>query len=101
MRATTAAYPFCSYGPEAVRAAADAGFDAAVTCGGRGVWSNPFELPRASISRKDYSLSFMLKLGDLYDPLFRQRSRTGPAPLDASGPHLDACEARARPGAVR
>lgn len=67
--ARTFAYPFCRYGSEAVAAAAEAGFDAAVTCEGRGGWE-PFELKRAMLTGKDGLPSFMLKLMDAYQPLF-------------------------------
>jgi peptidoglycan/xylan/chitin deacetylase (PgdA/CDA1 family) len=65
----TFAYPFCHYGPAAVAAAKEAGFFAAVTCQGRGSW-NPYELQRAMISRKDGIAIFLLKLTDLYQPLY-------------------------------
>ncbi|MEA2494309.1 MAG: hypothetical protein QOJ29_2220 [Thermoleophilaceae bacterium] len=66
---TTFAYPFCSYGPEALRAAKDAGFAAAVTCHGRGDWS-AYELKRTMITGKDGWPSFGLKVAELWDPLF-------------------------------
>ena len=65
----TFAYPFCRYGPEAAAAAAQAGFDAAVTCEGRGSWRR-FEMKRAMVTGKDGIPSFMLKLLDAYQPLF-------------------------------
>jgi peptidoglycan/xylan/chitin deacetylase (PgdA/CDA1 family) len=65
----TFAYPFCSYGPAAVAAARDAGFLAAVTCAGRGSWA-PHEMKRVTITSKDGMLSFVLKLAELYQPLF-------------------------------
>jgi peptidoglycan/xylan/chitin deacetylase (PgdA/CDA1 family) len=65
----TFAYPFCHYGPAAVAAAKDAGFFAAVTCHGRGGW-NRYELQRSMISRKDGIAVFLLKLTDLYQPLY-------------------------------
>lgn len=65
----TFAYPFCRYGAEAVAAAAEAGFEAAVTCEGRGGWRR-FELKRAMLTGKDGMPSFMLKLLDAYQPLF-------------------------------
>jgi peptidoglycan/xylan/chitin deacetylase (PgdA/CDA1 family) len=68
----TFAYPFCRYGPDAVAAARDAGFEAAVTCEGRGGW-RPFELKRAMLTGKDGMPSFMLKLLDAYQPLFDSR----------------------------
>ena len=48
----TFAYPFCKYGEDAVRAARDTGFKAAVTCHGRGGWE-PFEMKRVMITGKD------------------------------------------------
>jgi peptidoglycan/xylan/chitin deacetylase (PgdA/CDA1 family) len=65
----TFAYPFCRYGPEAAAAASEAGFDAAVTCEGRGSWRR-FEMKRAMLTGKDRLPSFMLKLLDAYQPLF-------------------------------
>jgi hypothetical protein len=66
---TTFAYPFCKYGEAAVRAARDAGFDAAVTCHGRGGWA-PHEMKRTMVTGKDGTPSFVAKLADLYEPLF-------------------------------
>jgi peptidoglycan/xylan/chitin deacetylase (PgdA/CDA1 family) len=66
---STFAYPFCKYGDDAVRAARDAGFDAAVTCHGRGGWT-PFEMKRTMITGKDGTPSFTAKLWELYGPLF-------------------------------
>jgi peptidoglycan/xylan/chitin deacetylase (PgdA/CDA1 family) len=68
---TTFAYPFCSYGPEALDAARQVGFEAAVTCHGRGDWSRPLELPRTMITGKDGMPSFVLKATGAYEPLFR------------------------------
>ena len=65
----TFAYPFCRYGPGAMEAARDAGFLAAVTGEGRGGW-HPHELRRAMITGKDGTASFLLKAGELYQPLF-------------------------------
>jgi peptidoglycan/xylan/chitin deacetylase (PgdA/CDA1 family) len=65
----TFAYPFCKYGPEALEAAQEAGFDAAVTCHGRGGWSR-YEMKRSMITGKDGGASFVLKLWELYQPLF-------------------------------
>jgi peptidoglycan/xylan/chitin deacetylase (PgdA/CDA1 family) len=65
----TFAYPFCGYGEPAVRAARDAGFEAALTCMGRGSWA-PYELQRTMITGKDGLASFIAKLWDLYEPLF-------------------------------
>jgi peptidoglycan/xylan/chitin deacetylase (PgdA/CDA1 family) len=66
---TTFAYPFCKYNDDAVRAARDAGFDAAVTCQWRGSW-DPFTMKRVMIGGKDGPSSFLLKLYELYGPLF-------------------------------
>jgi peptidoglycan/xylan/chitin deacetylase (PgdA/CDA1 family) len=68
-RVSTFAYPFCKYGEAAVRAARDAGFDAAVTCHGRGGWA-PYEMKRTMITGKDGMPSFAAKLWELYGPLF-------------------------------
>jgi len=65
----TFAYPFCKYGPEAVAAAGQAGFEAAVTCHGRGSWT-PLEMKRSMITGKDGLPSFALKLAEVYQPLF-------------------------------
>jgi peptidoglycan/xylan/chitin deacetylase (PgdA/CDA1 family) len=65
----TFAYPFCKYGPDAVRAARDAGFVAAVTCQWRGSW-DPFEMKRVMITGKDGPPSFALKAWELYGRLF-------------------------------
>lgn len=65
----TFAYPFCEYGDDAVRAARDAGFEAAVTCQWRGSW-DPFEMKRVLITGKDGPPSFGLKAWELYGPLF-------------------------------
>jgi peptidoglycan/xylan/chitin deacetylase (PgdA/CDA1 family) len=66
---TTFAYPYCKYNDDAVRAARDAGFDAAVTCQWRGSW-DPFTMKRVMIGGKDGPSSFLLKLYELYGPLF-------------------------------
>ncbi len=68
--ALTFAYPFCRYGSEAIAAAREAGFVAAVTCEGRGGW-DPYELRRAMITGKDGVPSFVLKLAEVYHPLWR------------------------------
>jgi peptidoglycan/xylan/chitin deacetylase (PgdA/CDA1 family) len=65
----TFAYPFCKYGPEALAAVEEAGFDAAVTCQGRGSWAR-YEMKRALITGKDGLPSFVLKAWDAYGPLF-------------------------------
>lgn len=68
-RVRTFAYPFCRYGDVAVAAAEDAGFLAAVTCEGRGGWSQ-FEMKRAMLTGRDGVPSFALKVTDAYQPLF-------------------------------
>ena len=65
----TFAYPFCRYGHAAVAAAEEAGFLAAVTCEGRGGWSR-YEMKRGMLTGKDGLASFMLKVCDIYQPLF-------------------------------
>jgi peptidoglycan/xylan/chitin deacetylase (PgdA/CDA1 family) len=65
----TFAYPFCKYSADAVRAARDAGFEAAVTCHWRGSW-DPFEMKRVMITGKDGPPSFGLKAWELYGRLF-------------------------------
>ena len=70
----TFAYPFCKYGDAALAAVAEAGFDAAVTCHGRGGWER-YETKRSMITGKDRGPAFALKAWELYDPLFD--SRTG------------------------
>ena len=45
------------------------GFLAAVTCEGRGGWA-PYEMKRAMLTGKDGWPTFLLKLGDAYQPLF-------------------------------
>lgn len=65
----TFAYPFCKYGDDAIRAARDAGFEAAVTCQWRGSW-DPFQMKRVMITGKDGAPSFALKIWELYGHLF-------------------------------
>jgi len=65
----TFAYPFCKYGPAALEAVAEVGFEAAVTCHGRGGWSK-YEMKRQMITGKDGFASFTLKVWELYGPLF-------------------------------
>jgi peptidoglycan/xylan/chitin deacetylase (PgdA/CDA1 family) len=69
MPVKTFAYPFCRFGPAAVRAAGKAGFIAAVTCEGRGSWT-PLELRRAMITGRDGTASFVSKLCEVYQPLY-------------------------------
>jgi peptidoglycan/xylan/chitin deacetylase (PgdA/CDA1 family) len=65
----TFAYPFCKYDATALSTVERLGFDAAVTCQGRGGWSR-YELGRALVTGKDGVPSFVLKLADAYQPLF-------------------------------
>ena len=65
----TFAYPFCKYGDDALRAARDAGFEAAVTCQWRGSWA-PFEMKRVMITGKDGPASFALKIWEQYGRIF-------------------------------
>jgi peptidoglycan/xylan/chitin deacetylase (PgdA/CDA1 family) len=65
----TFAYPFCRYSPAAVAAVREAGFDAAVTCEGRGTW-DPYELRRTLVTGKDGQTAFILKLARLHEPLW-------------------------------
>jgi peptidoglycan/xylan/chitin deacetylase (PgdA/CDA1 family) len=65
----TFAYPYCRYGAEALAAVRAAGFSAAVTCQGLGSW-DPYTLKRSLITGKDALPTFLLKLTDLYQPLF-------------------------------
>jgi peptidoglycan/xylan/chitin deacetylase (PgdA/CDA1 family) len=69
----TFAYPFCKYGDDARRAARDAGFDAALTCQWRGSWDR-YEMKRVMVGGKDGPASFVLKLYELYGPLFHSRA---------------------------
>lgn len=64
----TFAYPSCGYSPPCPRAAEDAGYSSAVTCGALGSW-NPYELARVSPDRLDNGLTFWLKAHRLYHPL--------------------------------
>jgi peptidoglycan/xylan/chitin deacetylase (PgdA/CDA1 family) len=65
----TFAYPFGSYGPEAIAAARDSGVIAAVTTGS-GSWA-PYEITRAMISAADPLPVILLKLTDRYEPLLK------------------------------
>jgi len=62
------AYPKCGYSPACPEAARRAGYDVAVTCGGRG-GRLPFELARESIDPLDGRLTFALKSRRLFLPL--------------------------------
>ncbi|HEX8105977.1 MAG TPA: polysaccharide deacetylase family protein [Solirubrobacteraceae bacterium] len=72
---TTFAYPYCRFGPAAVEAVHDAGFEAAVTGLGLG-GGGPFELDRAMVTGVDGLPAFVAKLGGLYEPLHRSRAGT-------------------------
>jgi peptidoglycan/xylan/chitin deacetylase (PgdA/CDA1 family) len=72
-RVRTFAYPFCKYGDGALAAVAEQGFDAAVTCHGRGGWAR-YETKRSMITGKDGDPSFALKAWELYQPLFESRA---------------------------
>jgi peptidoglycan/xylan/chitin deacetylase (PgdA/CDA1 family) len=65
----TFAYPFCRYGPNAVAAVRAAGFEAAVTCEGYGSWER-YELRRTLVTGKDGLATFLLKLSDVYEPIW-------------------------------
>jgi O-antigen/teichoic acid export membrane protein/peptidoglycan/xylan/chitin deacetylase (PgdA/CDA1 family) len=65
----TFAYPDCAYGPEAIKAAEQAGFTAAVTGEGQGSWDR-LEMKRSMITGKDGLGSFVLKAWDLYQPAY-------------------------------
>jgi peptidoglycan/xylan/chitin deacetylase (PgdA/CDA1 family) len=64
----TFAYPKCDYSPACPDAARQAGYTAAVTCGGRGGWRH-FELARESIDSLDRRVGFALKSRKLFYPL--------------------------------
>ena len=68
----TFAYPFCRFGPEAERAARDAGFAVAVTCLGNGTES-PWAMERAMITGKDGTASVVTKALGIYQPVFYSR----------------------------
>jgi peptidoglycan/xylan/chitin deacetylase (PgdA/CDA1 family) len=72
----TFAYPYCRYGLAALGAARASGFSAAVTCHGQGSW-DPYELRRSMITGKDGLATFLMKLTELYQPVFD----SGPARL--------------------
>jgi peptidoglycan/xylan/chitin deacetylase (PgdA/CDA1 family) len=72
IRVRTFAYPYCHYGSAALAAVRAAGFTAAVTCQGLGSWDR-YELRRAMITGKDGLSIFVLKLTELYHPLFDSR----------------------------
>jgi peptidoglycan/xylan/chitin deacetylase (PgdA/CDA1 family) len=65
----TFAYPACHYGDAAVAAAEEAGFLAAVTCGGAGGWDR-FTIKRSLITGKDGLPTFALKVAGRYQGLF-------------------------------
>lgn len=64
----TFAYPKCGYSSACPDAARRAGYQVAVTCGGRGGWQR-FELARESVDSLDGRLSFALKSRRLFLPL--------------------------------
>jgi peptidoglycan/xylan/chitin deacetylase (PgdA/CDA1 family) len=59
------AYPRCRYSAGAVRAAREAGFTSAVTCGPRGSW-HPYELRREYVVHGDGGLTFELKTRGIF-----------------------------------
>jgi peptidoglycan/xylan/chitin deacetylase (PgdA/CDA1 family) len=59
------AYPRCRYSAGAARAAREAGFTSAVTCGPRGSW-RPYELRREYIVHGDGRLTFELKTRGIF-----------------------------------
>jgi peptidoglycan/xylan/chitin deacetylase (PgdA/CDA1 family) len=63
----TFAYPFGSYGPDAVAASRDAGLLASVTTGS-GKWAL-HELPRTMVNSGDRMAILALKILDLYEPM--------------------------------
>lgn len=94
-RVETFAYPFGSYGPEAVAAAREAGFLAALSTG-TGSWS-PHELRRVMVGGADPLPVLLLKLRGLYEPLLSsapvralraasKRGRGGVAPAGGGAP---------------
>ena len=62
------AYPKCGYSSACPEAARRAGYELAVTCGGRGGWRR-FELARESIDSLDGRITFALKSRSLFWPL--------------------------------
>jgi peptidoglycan/xylan/chitin deacetylase (PgdA/CDA1 family) len=72
---STFAYPFGHYGPDAMKAAADAGFEAAATCVNRGSWDR-FELKRTLVTGRDGVASFVARVCGIYEPLVLGRSGT-------------------------
>ncbi len=77
------AYPECGYSPACPDAARGAGYEVAVTCGGRGGLER-FALARESVDSLDRRLSFELKSRRLFWPL--RRSRLGRLARVASNP---------------
>lgn len=69
---TTFAYPFCTYSAACPAAAEQAGYRAAVTCGGRG-GSALYELSRESVGPLDGRVSFALKSRGWFLPIRRAR----------------------------
>jgi peptidoglycan/xylan/chitin deacetylase (PgdA/CDA1 family) len=71
----TFAYPFGNYGPAAMAAARDTGFEAALTCVNRGSWA-PFEMKRTLITGRDRGPGFVARLSGAYEPLVLGRAGT-------------------------
>jgi len=70
VRATTFAYPFGSFGPDARRAACDLGFDAAVSANEFGVAGDRYAFPRSIIWGGDRAPSFVAKVAGVFEPAF-------------------------------
>lgn len=69
----TFAYPFGHYGPAAIAAAKEAGFEAAATCVNRGSWA-PYELKRTLITGRTEIRGFLARISGLYEPLVLGRA---------------------------
>lgn len=67
---TTFAYPFARYSPEAERAAADAGFSAAVSYSTLSHDGGPYALPRELVTGRHRAPSIALKALGAYDRMF-------------------------------
>lgn len=70
VRATTFAYPFGSFGPEARRAAQDLGFAGAVAANGQGDPTDRHAFPRSIVWGRDRTPTFVAKAADVFEPLF-------------------------------
>src|SRR5690606_8992223 len=62
------AYPFGHYGPAAIEAARECGFESAATCVHRGGWDR-YEIRRELITGRDGLLAFTAKVAGAYEPL--------------------------------